>query len=78
MFRMKKGAQHRTKVKKTRPKTLDAFCSVATALAARERLLFLPAKNLDVVNTLCLTKDMINYNSARSWQNVSSKCMYSI
>lgn len=57
MLRMKKGDQHRTKVKKTKPKTLDAFCSVATALAASDRLLFLPAKNLDVVNTACLTKD---------------------
>jgi hypothetical protein len=46
---MKKGAQQRTKVKKTKPNTLDAFCSVATAFAAIERRLFLPAKNLEEI-----------------------------
>ena len=33
MFSMKNGDQQRTKVKKTKPSTLVAFCSVATALA---------------------------------------------
>jgi hypothetical protein len=64
MLRMKKGAQQRTKVKKTKPNTLDAFCSVATAFAASERLLFLPAKNLEEI-TPCLSQRLVaNWNFA--------------
>lgn len=43
---MKNGDQHRTNVKKTNPRTFDAFCSVATELAARFFLLTLPVSNL--------------------------------
>lgn len=46
IFRRKNGAQHRTNVKKTKPNTLLAFCSVATAFAAMDLLLVLPARNL--------------------------------
>jgi hypothetical protein len=61
---MKKGAQHRTKVKKTKPNTLDAFCSVATAFAANERLLFLPAKNLEEMASRVSHRRLGNWNMA--------------
>lgn len=46
IFNMKNGDQQRTNVKKTKPRTLDAFCSVATALAAKVFRLTLPVNNL--------------------------------
>ena len=54
MLRMKNGDQHNTNVKKTRPSTLEAFCSVATALAAIDRLLLRPARNLEKDLTVTL------------------------
>ena len=46
MFKRKNGAQHRTNVKKTKPNTLLAFCSVATAFAVNDLLFVRPARNL--------------------------------
>lgn len=46
MFSRKNGAQQSTNMKKTRPNTLLAFCSVATAFAANDLLFVLPGRNL--------------------------------
>lgn len=46
MLRMKNGAQHKTKVKKTRPSTFEAFCSVATEFSAAFLRFVRPASNL--------------------------------
>lgn len=46
IFNMKNGDQHKTNVKNTKPNTFDAFCSVATAFAAKSRRLLRPARNL--------------------------------
>lgn len=56
MFSRKNGAQQSTNMKKTRPNTLLAFCSVATAFAANDLLFVLPGRNLGRTRTqrLCL------------------------
>lgn len=43
---MKNGDQHNTNVKKTIPRTLEAFCSVATELAAMVLRFTLLARSL--------------------------------
>lgn len=42
----KNGAQHNTNVKKTRPRTLVAFCSLATAFADNDLPFFRLVRNL--------------------------------
>lgn len=48
ILRMKNGDQQRTNVKKTMPRTLEAFCSVATALADMCFRFTLLASNLKI------------------------------
>lgn len=47
MLSRKNGAQHNTNVKNTNPRTLLAFCSVATAFAAMDLFFVRPARNLE-------------------------------
>lgn len=47
MFSKKNGAQHSTNVKNTRPRTLVAFCSFATAFAERDLPFLRLARNLE-------------------------------
>lgn len=54
IFKRKNGAQHSTNVKKTRPNTLLAFCSVATAFAANDLLFVRPARNLETQGFRCM------------------------
>lgn len=52
IFKIKKGDQHKTKVKKTKPRTLVAFCSVATAFADRMLRLLRLLRNLQGNNLI--------------------------
>lgn len=49
MLSRKNGAQHNTNVKNTNPRTLLAFCSVATAFAVKDLFFIRLARNLEEI-----------------------------